>query len=201
MKTLCTLLALALPLLCEAATIKGKVFQVVSDGLLVDVTPMVISPITFRMVPGDFKLVMLKNYPFARSVVDGEAINCEADADGRYQYVATSGGSKTIEQYRCPDPPPPPRPPTEEELRAARRREQAAWLRAELERDAMKSRVLAYQHQQASNGYPSFQLELGKRYLRGDGVPTNWVMATHWLQSACTNRDSEASNLLSQIRR
>jgi len=60
-------------------------------------------------------------------------------------------------------------------------------------------KVIAYQHQQASNGYPSFQLELGKRYLRGDGVETNLALARHWLQAACTNGESQASNLLAQI--
>jgi hypothetical protein len=60
-------------------------------------------------------------------------------------------------------------------------------------------RILSYQHQQASNGYASFQLELGRRYLRGDGVETNLTLARHWLQSACTNGEPQATNLLQQL--
>ena len=65
--------------------------------------------------------------------------------------------------------------------------------------DATTLRVIAYQHQQASNGYPSFQYELGKRYLSGDGVRQDKVLATHWLKSACTNGLSEATNLLAKV--
>lgn len=60
-------------------------------------------------------------------------------------------------------------------------------------------RVVAHQHQQASNGYGGFQYELGRRYLKGDGVETNRILALHWLTSACTNGLSEATNLLGQI--
>lgn len=88
---------------------------------------------------------------------------------------------------------------TEIELESARRRAQEAAVQARIA--AAQSRVIAYQNQQASNGYPSFQYELGKRYLKGDGVPKDWEMARHWLESACTNRLSEASNLLATIKR
>ena len=61
-------------------------------------------------------------------------------------------------------------------------------------------RVIANQLKQASNGSPTFQLELGKRYMSGDGVETNLALARHWLQSACTNHESGASNLLERLR-
>ena len=67
--------------------------------------------------------------------------------------------------------------------------------------DATTRRVIAYQHQQASNGLGSFQYEVGKRYLFGDGVLQNKRTATHWLSSACTNRLSEATNLLAEVDR
>jgi len=65
--------------------------------------------------------------------------------------------------------------------------------------DATTQRVVIYQQQQASNGYPSFQYELGKRYLLGDGVTQNKTLARFWLNSACTNGLSEATNLLTTI--
>ena len=67
------------------------------------------------------------------------------------------------------------------------------------EQAAAIPRIVAYQLQQASNGSPSFQIEVGKRYMRGDGVETNLALARHWLQAACTNGESQASNLLAKI--
>lgn len=62
-----------------------------------------------------------------------------------------------------------------------------------------QARVIAYQFAQASNGLPSFQTEVAKRYLNGDGLEKNMTLARHWLNSACTNRDSQASNLLLRL--
>lgn len=64
---------------------------------------------------------------------------------------------------------------------------------------ASMARIIAYQQQQASNGLGSFQVELGRRYLRGEGVATNLTLAAHWLRSACTNGESQATNLLLQL--
>lgn len=69
------------------------------------------------------------------------------------------------------------------------------------QRENATVRVIAYQLQQASNGLPSFQLEVAKRYLKGDGVPQDHALATHWLRAACTNHDSTASNLLAELRK
>lgn len=92
---------------------------------------------------------------------------------------------------------------TEVEAEIARRQAEAnesSLTAAERERKLMAPKVLAYQSQQASNGSPSFQLILGKRYLTGDGVETNLALARHWLQSACTNGEPQATNLLTQIK-
>jgi hypothetical protein len=76
------------------------------------------------------------------------------------------------------------------------------WAKTETakKQQAAKQRIVDYQHQQASNGFPSFQLEMAKRYLRGDGVETNLALARHWLQAACTNGEPVATNLLSQLK-
>lgn len=62
------------------------------------------------------------------------------------------------------------------------------------------ARIFTFRLQQASNGSPSFQFEVGKQYLTGDGVETNLALARHWLQAACTNGESQASNLLMQAK-
>lgn len=59
-------------------------------------------------------------------------------------------------------------------------------------------RLIQFQRQQASNGLPAFQYDLGMRYLTGDGVETNQLLAIYWLKSACTNGSSAASNALAK---
>lgn len=60
-------------------------------------------------------------------------------------------------------------------------------------------RVLKFQQQKAAEGYGGAQYELGLRYLHGKGVETNRDLAIQWLNSACTNGLSEATNALSKI--
>jgi hypothetical protein len=76
-----------------------------------------------------------------------------------------------------------------------------AWIKREQDKKSneTRSRVVAYQTEQANKGLPSFQFELGKRYLKGDGVEVNTNLAIHWLKAACTNGESQASNLLNKI--
>jgi TPR repeat protein len=181
--------------------IEGKVLQVVKDGILVDVTPPYYG---VGQVP-DTKIVFVANHPSQKTLADGQRVSVQASSAGRYQYTAVSGATKTVERYDATTPP-----------EQAKQQEEAfnremAWMEyeqklkakaaaAEAERvKEMKKRAIIYQHQQASNGYPSFQLELGKRYLRGDGVETNIALARHWLTAACTNGEVQATNLLKQL--
>lgn len=64
---------------------------------------------------------------------------------------------------------------------------------------AKLEKIIDYQTREAKRGLPSFQLLLGKRYLTGDGVETNLALARHWLQSAATNGEPVATNLLSRL--
>ncbi len=87
----------------------------------------------------------------------------------------------------------------EEKLRAQQERARQIAAANAIAKQDLSKRVIAFQHQQASNGYGSFQYELGRRYLTADGVETNRALAIHWLKSACTNGLSEATNLLVRI--
>lgn len=104
------------------------------------------------------------------------------------------------------------RPPnaSERETLAKEAAESAKWradqlasrqARQNLDRQAQTARVAVYQLAQASNGLPSFQIEVAKRYMRGDGLELNKALAKFWLESACTNRESEATNLLKSLER
>ena len=88
------------------------------------------------------------------------------------------------------------------EERMARDAEQSEKLRAaeRAKREATLVRVIKFQHEQAEKGFGSFQYELARRYLKGDGVETNQPIAIQWLESACTNGLTEASNLLAKIK-
>lgn len=88
------------------------------------------------------------------------------------------GKSLTVDQVKAMYSAPPVQQLTDEQKRAT------------------QSKVIAYQLSQASNGYPSFQYEIGKRFLNGDGVEANRDLALHWLRAACTNGNEQASNLL-----
>ena len=149
---------------------------------------------------GPTRTVFVENYAGLSLLVDGTPIVVQAARSGRFQYSTVNGSQSTIEKYRCPDPPAPPSLREIEEERQAE--ERLAFRRAEYSRTnrlAMQARAVAYQHQQASNGLGSFQVELGRRYLRGEGVETNLTLAAHWLRSACTNGESQATNLLKSL--
>ncbi len=176
--------------------LEGEILQVVGGGLLVDVS---------LNIPGFYsgtKIVMLENYPQTPEAFDGKTVECVVKPSGRYQYRTTSGAESTVEKYDHGIP------LTREEiaildvqkLETIRARNEVLAQAEQARVKAMTPRVVAYQQQQASNGAASFQLELGKRYMRGDGVETNLTIALHWLQAACTNGESQASNLLQQLK-
>lgn len=181
--------------------IYGKVFQIHEKGMLV-------RAYAGKSWTGDYKLVFLKNYPGQPKMVDGDRLVAIVTETGRQQYTTVAGGTATVEAYDYGEL------PTDEELaeleraRVARLEEinkKLAEKRAQLksiqdaEGQVQTARVILYQLTQASNGLPSFQIEVAKRYLRGDGLPQDHALATHWLKAACTNHDSEATNLLAKI--
>lgn len=61
-----------------------------------------------------------------------------------------------------------------------------------------KGKLVAHQLEQASNNLPSFQFEVGKRYLIGDGVPTNKILGDYWINLAASNSSPEAIKFLSE---
>ena len=181
--------------------LSGKILQVVGGGLLVDVTDSGLD-IEGRPWREATKTVMLENYPQTLEAFDGKTVFCVVKASGRYQYRNVSGSESTVEKYNYGVPLSQQEiDQRDRDIIAATRVRSEAIARADRERfKAMTPGIVVYQLKQASNGYPSFQLELGKRYMRGDGVETNLALALHWLQAACTNGESQASNLLMQLK-
>jgi len=110
------------------------------------------------------KTVFIANTPGAYA--DDDGIDCYAKYVGLYRYTTVQGALATIEKYDWGTSVEAPKP-TEAELAAARARAAQAALDRARATIALNARTVIYQHQQASNGLPSFQFELGKRYLNG----------------------------------
>jgi TPR repeat protein len=148
-------------------------------------------------------LVRLKHLPNQRSLVDNDPVIDFAKRIGRYQYTSTTGATKTVLDYDYGNL------PTEAEIKAYKEtlaairsqkvndtdRQRKAVAEAKIRRAAeLEQKALANTHVQASNGYPSFQFDLGVRYATGRGVDLNMDLARHWLNAAMTNGSTEATN-------
>lgn len=63
----------------------------------------------------------------------------------------------------------------------------------------LDQRVLAMQLRQAQDGIPEAQYEVGKRFLKGDGVEKSEAKAAGWLEKAANQNNREAVALLKSI--
>lgn len=66
--------------------VKGKVFQVTDDGLLISCS---------------FGNVFLRNYRNEGSVIDGSEVTSAAVLIGRYRYTSVTGGTRAIPEFDC----------------------------------------------------------------------------------------------------
>lgn len=178
----------------------GTVIQITEKGMLVRAYE--------KAWKGNSQTIFLKNLPHNKETVDGNNVVGIVTKTGRYQYKTTIGAMATVEEYDYGELPTPEEVAELKQKKAERLADltneisQLRAARKQIDEEGKRAalpKIIAFQQKQASNGYPTFQLELGKRYLRGDGVETNLALARHWLQSACTNGESQASNLLMRI--
>ena len=200
--------------------INGELVEVLSmQPYHIKVVQVVGRDILARASSSDPALYYFKNVPSADSLVDGEWVDVRAMPDGFHEYKTVLGANARVYAYNCGTI------PSAEETAPLLKtwREHEALTRARIEKEeaavreakakaeassraqmanrerARVAKIISYQLTQASNGFPSFQLEIGKRYLKGDGVETNIDLARHWLSSAATNGESQAVKLLSSI--
>jgi len=66
---------------------------------------------------------------------------------------------------------------------------------------ATEVRVINYQLEQAEKGLPSFQYEVGKRYLRGDGVEKDEAKARAWFEKSAAQGESLAVKALAELKK
>ena len=62
-------------------------------------------------------------------------------------------------------------------------------------------KTIEFQKTRAESGAPSAQYDLGMRYLTGDGVEKDSVLAKKWLNASATNGNSQAVKKLEELRK
>jgi hypothetical protein len=84
----------------------------------------------------------------------------------------------------------------EEQLRVNR---MAQEYREKIDRERI-DKLIRFQLEQATNGLPSFQYDVGVRYLTGDGVWTNETLGRYWLEKSAAQDNRDAKELLKTLK-
>jgi hypothetical protein len=159
--------------------------------------------------------VFLKNYP--EKVEAGMTVAAWAMEYGSHGYTSPSGtaGKLTIYDYgNLPDEKQMEMFQAElakdkllEEQSLKEKEAQAAALKLKQEEENSKRTVsreaslLRFQMMQAENGLPTFQYELGLRYLKGDGLERNETKALEWFRMAAAGGNKDAEKKLAELAR
>lgn len=171
---------------------KGKIEQH-HDATTVRINGDVYDSFGRAFLSGSFIVI---NFPteFADEAKIGETDLFMAKRSELFHYTTVLGGPVQLQSfdYGRPAPVQPPRQPTAAELEAARQ--------ARAREDGETAvRVLKFQRDQAEKGSASAQYDLGMRYLKGDGVQKNEVLARAWLEKAALQDDAQAKAALKQL--
>lgn len=167
------------------STFEGKVLESYGNGIRVA-----------RYADGSGDPFWLENYP--DKLPDGSYISGRAKRVGLKSYTTVLGGTATIPKFDHGIPCEAPKPSAAETALAQARAEQAAADAAKA-KAAMDARTLKYQLEQAEKGLPSFQYEVGKRYLRGEGVEKDEAKARAWFAKAAAQGESLAKKALEEL--
>jgi TPR repeat protein len=73
--------------------------------------------------------------------------------------------------------------------------------KAKIEKEELLKRTVAFEKEQAAAGSPTFQYELGVRYLTGDGVEPDLTEAKNWLTKAAKNGNKDAVAKLEELKK
>jgi hypothetical protein len=60
------------------------------------------------------------------------------------------------------------------------------------------NKIISWQLEQASNNLPSYQFEVGMRYINGDGLQTNVNLGSYWVGLAASNKYPAAIKYISE---
>ena len=137
----------------------------------------------------DYKTVAITNAPDYSSLADGARVRESAIHTGTVEI-----NGRTLELWDCGHPYVLP-PPTAEQLQAIQAA-QAAKARAKFLTQSNSTFQLL---QQATNGSPTDQYNLGMRYLQGYGCASNQTSAIYWFTRAADAGDKDAADKLKTL--
>jgi hypothetical protein len=172
-------------------------------------------------LPNENKIFMVTNYPSTARLIDRQEVGFWARETGIFEYETVLGARSRIIKFDCGCEPTAQEKDAaqsklerqeEEARKEARMKEEKEHERLRAIRDreaaekskrdqALKEKVIAFQREQATKGFPSFQYELGLRYLIGDGVEKNEVAAKGWLKLAAAQGHKQAAEKLKELSR
>jgi hypothetical protein len=162
----------------------AKIIQVIGPGCY----------LANRPAGFDSRVFMVTN--LNKSFIDGDHPSTfQAVYVDDVSYLSVENSRKTVRLFDCGVP----WEPTLEEIQAASR----AILREKEQRQKSaqkaQSNVVPFLLVQASNGMPSAQCSLGKRYLTGEGIEKNLILARYWLEKSAAQDNPEAKEALKRL--
>jgi hypothetical protein len=135
--------------------------------------------------------IAVKNYP--KHPITGQQISMVAANVGTLNW---DGEIIQLYDFGTPcDPPPEVLAAIEEQKKQAEKQKQIAKQKIYL----LQSNTIVWLEPQASNGDAFAQCDLGKRFLNGQGCPTNREQAIFWLTKSADQGNLEASNKLQSL--
>jgi hypothetical protein len=175
-----------------------RVEEIVPEGLMLRSSGerFVSESVSERADYDSHEMILLKNYPYKNSVVDGQKIKFLAIRTGNFQFTDTSGGISTIAAYDYGTPYIPPSP-TPEQIAAAKK---ATKEKADVAKQAGAAVALKANQDAAAKGDAYGLLRMGERYRDGDGVETNLAKAKEYLQKAAAAGSPTAAEELSRLK-
>lgn len=144
---------------------------------------------------------IVKNYPYQAAYGDTIASSKKFTAkdSGVFSFTNTVGGTTTIHQLDYGKPCEIPPEIVKQKTQEIKDRNEAIRLADKKKRDDSEQRAALFLINQATNGTASVQYSLGSRYLIGNGVETNKVLAIYWLTQSANQGDLAASNQLVKL--
>ena len=175
--------------------ISGKVLSVLGKANKGDYLVTIQTGTTMRP---NSKIVRLSNHS-TPTHVDDEAIYDWAFPVGDYSYNSAGGSHNTVRAYDCGTKCEPPKEVIEARMKADADAMEASAKAAAQRKARGDEAALKFHVQQASNGMPSAQCSLGKRYLNGDGVAKDEALARYWLEKSAAQDNAEAKAALAKL--
>jgi len=147
------------------------------------------------------KPILLKNYPGADALVDGQKIQFLAIRAGSFRYTGTDGAEYTIAAYdygQCKTNVPPPLTP--EQIAAQAKANADAKAKAGEQKRVAAARALQANQEAAAKGVSFGLLRMGQRYRDGDGVEKDLSKAKEYLQKAADAGSPTAAEELAKLK-